>query len=143
MYDPETGMNYDLWGGYHLNRNFSVILGFEAQKGWNINQLRTGISAGDSYSEKVTWSSWMLSFEPGIEASFDIGNNWKPFFDATAVIGFYPLINMKVTNTSSSGTSKANSLTSTTETDQSGIYHGGIPIGFDIRAGSITNYQKC
>jgi hypothetical protein len=141
-YDPFTGMNYDLWGGYNVTRNISFTMGFEGQKGWNINQSRSGIFNGSSYSEKVTWSSWMLSFQPGVEASVDLGSKWKPFCDVSAVIGFFPQINMKVTNINTSGTSKDNSSSTTTEIVQSGIYHGRIPIGFDIRAGVYYKLSK-
>ena len=49
---------------------------------------------------------------------------------------------MKETNTTNSGTSKTNSPASSYETSQSGIYHGGIPIGFDVKAGVDWDLTK-
>jgi len=87
MYDPATGVDYDLYGGYHVNRFFSVIAGLEYFHGFNINQTRTGGSEGSSYSEKLTWSSSMLTFNPGFELSPGFGKKVNPFVDITLVIG--------------------------------------------------------
>ena len=128
MYDPETGLNYDLYGGYHINRFISVGIGLEYFHGFNINQTRTGTSGeSGSFNETVKWNATMFGIIPGIEISPGF-STLNPWIDIGAYIGVIPRIMEKETNTSSSGTSSST-------TTQTGYYHGGVPIGFDIKAG--------
>lgn len=133
-YDPGTGLDYELFGGYHVNRFFSVDLGVGYFHGFNINQTRTGTGEGSTYSENLKMSASMFSINPGIEISPGF-SKINPFIDINLMIGILPRIMEKETNTTYSGSTS-------TETDQTGIYHGGVPIGYDIKAGVDFKLSK-
>jgi hypothetical protein len=133
-FDPGTGLDYDLYGGYHVNRFISVGLGLDYLHGLNVKQTRTGTGEGGSFSETLKLHSSVFSIRPTLELSpgFDRIN---PFIDFGAVIGIVPRVMDKETSTTSIGTA-------TTEIIQTGVYHGGVPIGFDIKAGVDYKLSK-
>ena len=134
-YDPATGLDYDLYGGYHLNRFISVGVGLGYFHGLNINQTRNGTSGeGGSFSETVRYNASMFGIIPGIEISPGF-SPINPWVDAGVFIGFMPRIMEKSTNTTSSGTSS-------TIISQTGDFHGGTPIGFNIKAGVDWKISK-
>jgi hypothetical protein len=135
-YDPATGLDYNLWGGYHLNRFIAVGIDVEYFHGLNIKQTRTtnGGSEGTSYSEDVKWRASMLNITPGIE----ISPGWSPVNPWVFVgvdFGIMPRIMEKSTYTSGSGAT-------TTTNDYTGVYHGGLPVGFDVKAGVDWDITK-
>jgi hypothetical protein len=133
-FDPGTGLDYDLFGGYHINRFISVGLGLNYFHGLNMNQERTGGGEGSTYSEQRKLTSSIFSIDPGIEISPGF-SKINPFIDFNLMIGIIPRIMEKETNTTYSGTT-------TNEIFQSGVYHGGIPIGYDIKGGVDFKLSK-
>jgi hypothetical protein len=133
-YDPGTGLDYDLFGGYHVNRFISVGLGLNYFHGLNMNQTRTGEGEGGSFSEQLKLTSSVFSIYPGIEISPGF-SKINPFIDFNLMIGIVPRIMEKETSTTNSGTT-------TSEIFQSGVYHGGIPIGYDIKGGVDFKLSK-
>jgi hypothetical protein len=136
-YDPATGLDYDLYGGYHLNRFISVGIGFEYFHGFNVKQTRTGGSGGSegtSFAEDVKWRASMLGIIPGIEITPGF-TPLNPWLDIGAYIGVMPRIMEKSSQTTSSATSS-------TVVAETGYFHGGIPVGFNIKAGVDWNISK-
>jgi hypothetical protein len=133
-YDPGTGLDYDLYGGYHVNRFISFGLGLNYLRGLNIDQTRTGGGEGSNYSETVKLHSSLFTVQPTIELSPGFAKI-NPFVDIGLVIGVLPRIMEKETTTTTYGSGS-------TETVLTGVYHGGVPIGFDIRAGVDYKISK-
>jgi hypothetical protein len=133
-YDPATGLNYELYGMYHINRFIGVGLGLKYFYGMSTEQTRTGGGEGSTYDETVKWRASMFSVIPTVQISPG-WNQFNPFIDIGAIIGVMPRINEKETNTSYYGTSS-------TVIASTGNYHGGIPVGFDIKAGVDYKVSK-
>jgi hypothetical protein len=99
-----------------------------------MDQTRTGTGEGGSFSEQMKLSSSVFSIYPGIEISPGF-SKINPFIDFNMMIGVIPQIMEKETNTTTSGTTSS-------ETVRTGVYHGGIPIGYDIKGGVDFKLSK-
>jgi hypothetical protein len=133
-FDPATGLNYDLYGGYQFNRFISAGVNLQYFHGLNFNQTRQGVGEVTNYLHKLTLAAYMFSINPTLFLSPGF-SKLNPWMSMGVVIGALTRIKEKETQTNT-----YNSTTS--ELERTGVYHGGVPIGFDFRAGVDYKLSK-